>query len=96
MADYVNTFVFSFRREFESPILDGVKCQTIRPNRKDGRMPRAGDRVKLFTGMRTPQCKRLGIAEVTDCFPVYMDLEPGYPIITARGVRLNEIERAHV
>lgn len=82
-------FVVSFRKRFEAPILDGAKMQTIRFNRADGKVPRPGDRLKLFIGMRTKMCKRLGIAEVTECFPVYMDLASRHHIIEARGMRLN-------
>lgn len=89
----MSSFTFGFRKQFEAPILDGVKAQTIRPNRKDGKVPKPGDRLKLFTGMRTPQCKALGIAEVFDCFPVYIDLERGDQlVVTVRGLRLNPRE----
>lgn len=36
------------------------KRQTIRAERKDGRDPIKGDRVKLFVGMRTSGCELLG------------------------------------
>lgn len=84
------TFVYSFRKEFALPILHGDKAQTIRQHRKDGRVPRAGDLIRLFTGMRTAACKKLGAAVITDCFPVYMDLtDLASRVIVSNGARLN-------
>ena len=40
-----------------------AKRQSIRARRKDGRDPRQGQQLYLFTGMRTAYCKRLGEAE---------------------------------
>ena len=36
------------------------KTQTIRAFRKDGRDPNAGDKLYLYTGMRTKNCIKLG------------------------------------
>lgn len=40
-----------------------AKRQTIRARRKDGRDPREGQQLYLFTGMRTKGCRRLGEVE---------------------------------
>lgn len=47
----------SFQKRFAPAIEVGTKCQTIRAQRK--RPIRVGDKLFLFTGMRTPQCKRI-------------------------------------
>lgn len=83
-------FVFSFRKQFADRVASGEKLQTIRGRRKDGRMPKAGDKVSLFSGMRTAYCRRLGTSTVTEAFPVYLDLdELGARTIVVNGVRLN-------
>lgn len=51
---------YSFKARFAAPILSGTKAQTIRADRK--RHARPGERVQLFTGMRTRGCRRLGDA----------------------------------
>lgn len=51
---------FSFKQEFVEKIMNGTKRSTIRKVRKDFRVPCfAGDRITLYTGMRTLHCKRL-------------------------------------
>ncbi len=47
----------------EFPLSLNPKFQTIRAYRKDGRDPKPGDTLYLFTAMRTKQCRKLG--EVT-------------------------------
>lgn len=47
----------SFQKRFAPAIESGTKCQTIRAQRK--RPIKKGDKLYLFTGMRTPQCKRI-------------------------------------
>lgn len=85
-------FVFSFRKQFADAVERGEKLQTIRQRRKDGRVPKPGDRVTLFTGMRTAYCRRLGKSTVTEAFPVHLDLERGDWLFIVNGVRLNFAE----
>lgn len=49
---------YSFKKRFGPPILAGIKAQTIRGERK--RHARLGEKVQLFTGMRTRSCRKLG------------------------------------
>ena len=86
------SFTFSFRKQFADRVASGEKLQTILQHRKDGRMPRPGDRVLLFTGMRTAYCRRLGASTVTEAFPVHLDLERGDWLFIVNGVRLNFVE----
>lgn len=47
----------SFKGQFAEPILLGTKCQTVRMQRK--RPPRVGERLQLYVGMRTKQCRKI-------------------------------------
>ena len=49
----------NFRLIFAPAILDGRKTQTIRAIRKDGRVPKRGDTLQLYTGMRTRHCHKI-------------------------------------
>jgi hypothetical protein len=58
----------NFKAEFVPKILDCSKCQTIRARRRDGRPhARSGDRLKLYTGMRTRACCLVATVWVTNC-----------------------------
>ena len=52
----------NFKQEFADLVESGKKRQTIRAYRKDGRDPKPGDTLYLYTGMRTKQCRKLGEA----------------------------------
>jgi hypothetical protein len=49
---------YNFRRQFSPLIVSGAKRCTIRPHRAR-RPTRPGDRLHLFTGMRTRTCLKL-------------------------------------
>jgi len=61
----------NFKKEFAPKVEIGLKeprhreakRQTIRAGRKDGRNPREGQQLYLYTGMRTKVCRKLGEAE---------------------------------
>lgn len=56
----------NFKAEFAEDVEFGVKRQTVRAPRKDGRPHcKVGDTLKLYTGMRTKSCRLLGEATVT-------------------------------
>ena len=50
----------NFKKVFKSKIAAGLKRSTIRAFRKDGRDPRPGETLFLYTGMRTKACQKLG------------------------------------
>ena len=52
----------NFKKRFAPDVAFFRKRQTIRAERKDGRNPRPGDTLYLFTGQRTKSCQRLGAA----------------------------------
>lgn len=48
---------YSFKSQFVAPIRSGAKCQTVRADRKRHAQP--GERMQLYTGMRTKACARI-------------------------------------
>lgn len=68
---------FSFRQRFVDPIKAGLglwdknydppppKNQTIRAERRDSRLPKVGDMLQLYSGMRTKGCLLIGLATCT-------------------------------
>lgn len=60
----------NFQARFAPLVESGEKTQTIRAFRKDGRDPKPGDTLYLFTGMRTKACRKLGEATCADALPI--------------------------
>ena len=61
----------------EKPLHPEAKRQTIRAKRKDGRDPKAGQTLYLFTGLRTTSTVRLGEAECKSSEPITIDENSG-------------------
>lgn len=49
----------NFQKQFADDVDEGRKRRSIRAPRKDGRVPKKGERAHLFTGMRSKNCRRL-------------------------------------
>lgn len=49
----------NFIKKLAPKVEAGIKRCTIRARRKDGRDPRAGQTLYLYTGMRTTVCRKL-------------------------------------
>ncbi len=64
----------NFQKQFSSLVESGQKCQTIRAKRKDGRDPKVGQTLYLYTGMRTKACRKLGEAVCTSVWPFELAL----------------------
>jgi len=60
-----------------------AKRQTIRAYRKDGRDPKPGDTLYLFTGMRTKACRKLGAVVCAQRYEIVIWNEPGAGVIVA-------------
>ncbi len=61
----------NFKKQFAEDVELGVKRQTVRAHRKDGRAHcKPGDCIKLYTGMRTKSCRLLAEAKCTRIQPV--------------------------
>ncbi len=85
---------YSFRAQFRAPVLDGIKQQTIRADRK--RHARPGEEVQLYTGMRTRQCAIIGRAKCVTVHAVRLWVEAGAVEIDGRAMpigRLDEFAR---
>ncbi|MEM6837667.1 MAG: ASCH domain-containing protein [Cyanobacteria bacterium P01_C01_bin.120] len=52
---------YNFKSQFADLVRQGEKCQTIRATGKR-RHAQVGDRLQLYTGMRTKSCKKLADA----------------------------------
>lgn len=65
---------YNFQKQFVPMILDGSKPHTIRRRRKRPTVP--GDRLLLYTGMRTKSCKLFAVTECVKVEPVII-----YPTI---------------
>lgn len=50
---------YNFQTCFADAVSNGQKRQTIRALRKDNRHAKPGDRLQLYTGMRTKHCRKL-------------------------------------
>lgn len=50
---------YNFQRQFVPAIQAGKKHQTIRAYRKNNRHARVGERLQLYTGLRTKNCRKL-------------------------------------
>ena len=50
---------YSFQKQFVAEIQAGKKHQTIRAHRKNNRHARVGERLQLYTGLRTKNCQKL-------------------------------------
>jgi hypothetical protein len=44
--------LYNFQKRFAPKILSGLKQHTIRADRKDGRLPKPGEMLHLYTGLR--------------------------------------------
>ena len=51
--------LINFKKQFASLVETGVKRQTIRARRADGRNPRVGQTLYLYVGTRTKSCRKL-------------------------------------
>jgi hypothetical protein len=80
------TVVFNFKKEFADRVALGVKTQTVRPHRKDGRLPRIGEAVNLYTGLRTKATRLLASGVVYECLGVQID--PARGVLKINGIGL--------
>ena len=61
--------VYNFKRRFVAAVETGAKTSTIRLFEKTA-PPVKGDRLKLYTGMRTKDCRKLKEPFCSDCQPI--------------------------
>lgn len=83
---------YNFQEQFAERVASLSKRQTIRPLGKR-RHAKAGDALQLYTGMRTPKCRKLIDAMCMATAGVVIDSDPeGLPSITVSGKKLNTME----
>jgi len=73
---------YNFQRQFVWMIERGAKHHTIRPKRK--RPTRPGDRLKLFTGMRTKNCKLIMEETCKKILPVQIFPDTGEIVLDGK------------
>lgn len=79
----------NFKKQFAPLVESGGKRQTIRARRKDGRDPRPGQTLYLYTGMRTQVCRKLGEVECKKTEAIA--IEENYDIIVGtHGLSIEE------
>ena len=61
---------YNFQKQFVPLIESGAKRSTIRARRKNGYLPRQGDVLRLYNGMRTKACRLLREVAVTEVVPI--------------------------
>lgn len=76
--------VLNFKAQFADDVEVERKRRSIRAPRKDGRDPKPGDKLQLYTGMRQAGCRKLRDAVCWRVRPVEID----YTGITLAGKRL--------
>lgn len=64
---------YNFNRQFAAAVKARRKRSTIRARRKNGYVPQVGERIKLYTGMRTKQCELLRTVKVKKVTPILID-----------------------
>jgi hypothetical protein len=89
---------YNFQKRFVEPIRAGTKKHTIRADRKDGRVPKIGEGLALYCGMRTKQCFKIlpGLVPCTKVARIRIPNEGGfYPFVFIDVVQLSldECER---
>jgi hypothetical protein len=63
----------NFRAQFADDVEEGRKKRSIRAPRKDGRDPKKGDALQLYTGMRQKGCRKLVDSVCINVRPVEID-----------------------
>ena len=71
---------------FIDKILSGEKRQTIRKAGKKWENVKVGDKLTLYTGLRTKQCRKLGEAEVESI----EDIEIESPLRIFSRIKIND------
>lgn len=79
----------NFKKQFAPMVESWEKLHTIRARRKDGRDPKAGQTLYLFTGMRTTSCRKLGESVCKETIPVTIEKDL-YTIIGTKQLNAAE------
>ena len=87
---------YSFQKQFVAEIQAGKKHQTIRAHRKNNRHARVGERLQLYSGLRTKNCRKLfdkdPICNAVDDVEIYIKENGQIEQIVLNGRNLTSIE----
>ena len=83
---------YNFQKRYVPLIESGQKCQTIRMRRKNGYLPRSGDVLRLYQGMRTKACKLICEVCVTEVLPICVHTGNGCADVTLNNERLSNAQ----
>jgi hypothetical protein len=86
--------LYGFKKEFASLVESGAKPHTIRDLRKDNRHAKPGDKLQLYTGLRTKVCRKLMDAECWDTFSI--TIASGNRIIWINDIQLSPDQLAQL
>jgi len=84
---------YNFQPRFVDAIKSGFKRSTIRATRLDGRVPRPGQELQLYTGMRTKNCQRLRLVKCARVSKLTISVALA---IRLNGRLLNGVEEEHL
>lgn len=89
---------YNFQKQFAPAIVrrKNPKCSTIRARRKNGYVPEVGERIKLYSGMRSKSCLLLKQVVVKRVRPIFIDTEDGQCKVAIDGIALNGEETARL
>ena len=82
--------LLGFRKVFALPVERGDKLTTIRAPRRDGLDPKVGDRLYLYTGLRTKGARKLGEGIVTSRRRIRIEVVENYWFVRVDGEVVNE------
>lgn len=87
---------YSFQKQFVAEIQAGKKHQTIRSCRKNNRHARVGERLQLYTGLRTKNSQKLferdPICTAVDDVEIHITNDGKIDKIVLNGKQLNSQE----
>ncbi|WPZ28151.1 hypothetical protein T8A63_10815 [Sulfitobacter sp. OXR-159] len=69
---------YNFQTRFAEAVASGQKRQTIRAPRKDDRHAKPGDKLQLYTGMRTKSCRKLRDAVCHDSCAILLEWDKAW------------------
>jgi hypothetical protein len=85
---------YNFQPRFAPLVRRGVKKQTIRARRRDGRVPKIGQAFIGYTGLRTKNCKHLVTGVIAEVLPI--EISPSGIHLNGRQLELDAANRLAV
>lgn len=83
---------YNFQKQFVPLIESGAKRSTIRKRRKNGYLPRPGDVLRLYNGMRTKECRLIREVAVDAVVPITISARHGCADVILNGIRLTDFQ----